>query len=63
MHGLVGSARGSEVLAFAIRRYRKCSGRHGRNVPPFPPPPLTFVCRSMKVEGDRGLGEIGESEC
>eukprot|EP00962_Isochrysis_galbana_P002876 scaffold794_cov113-Isochrysis_galbana.AAC.2 len=21
------------------------------------------VCRSMKGEGDRGLGEIGESEC
>eukprot|EP00962_Isochrysis_galbana_P029248 scaffold9334_cov122-Isochrysis_galbana.AAC.2 len=39
---------------------------------PFPsglpnPPPLQAgscqVCRSMKGEGDRGLGEIGESEC
>eukprot|EP00962_Isochrysis_galbana_P020918 scaffold6140_cov114-Isochrysis_galbana.AAC.4 len=30
-------------------------------------PPLQagscHVCRSMKGEGDRGLGEIGESEC
>eukprot|EP00962_Isochrysis_galbana_P038221 scaffold13535_cov114-Isochrysis_galbana.AAC.7 len=31
------------------------------------PPPLQACschqCRSMKGEGDRGLGEIGESEC
>eukprot|EP00962_Isochrysis_galbana_P028003 scaffold8828_cov129-Isochrysis_galbana.AAC.5 len=31
------------------------------------PPPLQAFschqCRSMKGEGDRGLGEIGESEC
>eukprot|EP00962_Isochrysis_galbana_P035544 scaffold12191_cov126-Isochrysis_galbana.AAC.5 len=34
---------------------------------PSNPPPLQAgscqMCRSMKGEGDRGLGEIGESEC
>eukprot|EP00962_Isochrysis_galbana_P013336 scaffold3801_cov124-Isochrysis_galbana.AAC.6 len=29
---------------------------------PFPPTLLSGL-RSMKGEGDRGLGEIGESEC